>query len=72
MHAIYFISRKKEKVSIKFMYFSQKYMGSVFFGHPVYIYIYICVCVCVCVCACVCVYFNYNPLKLKMKYINQS
>ena len=39
MHKIYFISCKKEKARIKFMNFSQKYMGSVFFfcggGHPV-------------------------------------
>ena len=37
MHRIYFISwkkkkKKKEKARIKFMNFSQKYMGSVFFG----------------------------------------
>ena len=30
MHRIYFISWKKEKARIKFMNFSQKYMGSVF------------------------------------------
>ena len=41
MHRIYFISWRKEKARIKFMNFSQKYMGSVcfffclFFGHPV-------------------------------------
>ena len=27
---------KKEKAGIKFMNFSQKYMGSVFLGHPVH------------------------------------
>ena len=34
MHRIYFISWKKEKAGIKFMNFSQKYMGSVFFWSP--------------------------------------
>ena len=31
---------KKEKARIKFMNFSQKYMGSVFLGHRVCVYIY--------------------------------
>ena len=38
MHRIYFISWKKEKARIKFMNFSKRYTGSVFFfggGHPV-------------------------------------
>ena len=38
MHRIYFISWKKEKARIKFMNFSQKFMGSVFLGgHPVHL-----------------------------------
>ena len=37
MHRIYFIPWKKEKVRIKFMNFSQKYMGSVFLGVTLYI-----------------------------------
>ena len=52
MHRIYFIFWKKEKARIKFMNFSEKYMGSVFFlggVNPVCRYIYVCVCVCVCV-----------------------
>ena len=42
MHRIYFTSWKKEKIRIRFMNFSQKYMGSAFFWSS-YIYIYICV-----------------------------
>ena len=42
-HAQYLlhILKKKEKAKIKFMNFSKKYMGSVFFGGSPYIYIYI-------------------------------
>jgi len=41
MHRIYFTSKKKKNVKIKFMNFRQKYTGSVFFlwggSHPVFL-----------------------------------
>ena len=39
LHRIYFISWKKENARIKFMNFSQKYMGSVFLGVTLYNFI---------------------------------
>ena len=39
MHRIYFLSRKKEKARIKFMNFSQKYMGCFGGGHPVVLFL---------------------------------
>ena len=61
-------SYPEKKKKLEFMNFSQKYMGSVFSGHPVHICMYICV-ACIDVYIFICVFASVSACIYKFLYI---